>query len=101
MRYFGIADMVFEQQKEWAASEDPAVVVESLKKIGRAAGLEDAAMDACMQDKAKAEAMIAHYEKNFAADGIEGTPTFMINGTKHSNKSFEDMKAILDAELAK
>jgi len=45
--------------------------------------------------------MIAHYEKNFAADGIEGTPTFMINGTKHSNMSFEDMKVILDAELAK
>lgn len=101
MRYFGIADMVFEQQKEWAASEDPAVVVENLKKIGRAAGLEDAAMDVCMQDKAMAEAMIAHYEKNFAADGIEGTPTFMINGTKHSNMSFEDMKAILDTELAK
>ncbi len=101
MRYFGISDMIFDQQKEWAASEDPAAVVENLKKIGRAAGLDDAAMDTCMKDKAQAEAMIAHYEKNFAADGIEGTPTFMINGVKHSNMAYEDMKAILDAELAK
>ena len=101
MRYFGISDMIFKQQQEWAASDDPAAVVENLKKIGRAAGLEDAAMDVCLKDKAMAEAMIAHYEKNFAADGIEGTPTFMVNGTKHSNMAYEDFKAVLDAELAK
>jgi protein-disulfide isomerase len=101
MRYFGIVDMVFKQQAEWAASEDPTAVVAALKTIGRAAGLDDAAMDACMKDQTMAEAMISHYETNFAADGIEGTPTFMINGVKHSNMNFADMKAILDAELAK
>lgn len=101
MRYFGISDLLFDTQKEWAASDDPVVVSENLKKIGRSAGLEDAAMDACMQDKATAEAMLAHYQTNFAADGIEGTPTFMINGEKHSNMAYEDFKAILDAELAK
>ena len=26
---------------------------------------------------------------------------FVINGTKHSNMSYDDMKAIIDAELAK
>jgi protein-disulfide isomerase len=101
MRYFGISDILFDTQSEWAASEDPAVVSENLKKIGRSAGMEDAAMDACMLDKPMAEAMLAHYQKNFAADGIEGTPTFMINGTKHSNMTYDDMKVILDAELAK
>lgn len=101
MRYFGIADMIFEQQREWSASDSPATVVENLKKIGRTAGMDDAAMDACLNDKANAEAMIAHYEKNFAADGIEGTPTLMINGTKYSNMAYADLKAIIDAELAK
>lgn len=101
MRYFGISDMIFDQQKEWAASQDPKVVVENLKKIGRAAGLDDAAMDTCLNDKPMAEAMIAHYQKNFAADGIQGTPTFMINGTKHSNMSYDDLKAIVETELAK
>lgn len=101
MRYFGISDILFDTQKEWAASDDPAVVSENLKKIGRSAGLEDAAMDACLQDKATAEAMLAHYQANFAADGIEGTPTFMINGEKHSNMDYEAFKAILDTELAK
>lgn len=101
MRYFGIADMIFEQQKEWAASDNPNEVVENLKKIGRTAGLDDATMDACMQDGAKAEAMVAHYQETSTADGLEGTPSFKINGTMHSNMSYDEMKAIIDAELAK
>jgi protein-disulfide isomerase len=101
MKYFGIHDMLFAKQKEWAASEDPMQVVESLKTIGRSAGLEDAAMDACLNDTANAEALIKQFQTNFEADGVEGTPTLFINGTKYSNMAYEDLKAILDAELAK
>ena len=101
MKYFGIHDMLFEKQSEWAASEDPQQVVENLKTIGRAAGLEDAAMEACLNDTATAEALIKQFQTNFEADGVEGTPTLFINGTKYSNMAYEDLKAILDAELAK
>lgn len=101
MKYFGVHDMLFAKQTEWAASEDPAQVVENLKTIGRSAGLEDAAMDACLNDTAKAEALIKRFQTNFEADGVEGTPTIFINGTKYSNMAYEDLKAILDAELAK
>ena len=101
MRYFGIVDILFSTQTEWAASEDPNVTVENLRKIGRTAGMDDPTMDVCLKDGAQAEAMVAHYQENATADGLEGTPSFKINGTMHKNMSFEDMKAILDAELAK
>jgi protein-disulfide isomerase len=101
MKYFGIHDMLFAKQKEWAASENPQQVVDNLKTIGRAAGLEDATMDACLNDTATAEALIKQFQTNFEADGVEGTPTLFINGTKYSNMAYEDLKAILDAELAK
>lgn len=101
MRYFGITDILFDTQQEWTASEDPAVVVENLKKIGRTAGMDDAALDVCMKDEAVANAMNVHYQTNFKADGIEGTPSILINGVKHPNMAYEDLKAILDAELAK
>lgn len=100
MRYFGIVDMLFGQQKEWAASNDPNVVVGNLRTIGKAAGLDDATLDNCLKDGAKAEAMVAHFEKNMEADSVEGTPTFIIDGEKHSNMSFADMKSIIDAKLA-
>lgn len=101
MRYFGIHDMLFEKQAEWAASDNPQQVVENLKTIGRTAGLDDAAMDACLNDQPNAEALIKQFQTNFEADGVEGTPTLFINGTKHGNMAYEDLKAILDAELAK
>lgn len=100
MRYFGIHDMLFDQQAEWAAQQDPAAVVQSLRTIGKAAGLDDAALDTCLNDQAKAEAMIAQFEKNMAADGVQGTPTIFVNGTKHANMTWDDLKAIIDAELA-
>lgn len=101
MRYFGITDIVFDSQSEWAASDDPNVVMENLKKIGRTAGMDDATLEACMKDAAMADALYQHFDTNFKKDGVEGTPTFFINGTKHSNMTYEDLKALVDAELAK
>jgi len=101
MRYMGITDILYDTQKDWAASDDPNAVVENLKKIGRTAGMDDKALDVCMKDKPMAEALVTHFQTNMAADKVEGTPTFIINGTKYGNMAYEDMKKILDAELAK
>ena len=101
MRYFGITDILFETQQEWAGSEDPNVVVENIKKIGRTAGMDDATLDACMKDGAMAEAIVARFEENMKADGVEGTPTLFINGTKHANMDYAALKSLIEAELAK
>lgn len=101
MRYFGIHDMLFDQQQDWAASQDPMEVVGKLKTIGLTAGLDQAALDACLNDQAKAEALVKQFEANMSADGVTGTPTIFINGAKHSNMTYADLKALIDAELAK
>ena len=101
MRYFGITDILFDTQKEWAASDDQAQVVANIKKIGVTAGMDAASVDQCLQDDAMAKALVAHYQTNAAADGLEGTPSFKINGVMHSNMPYEALKLILDAELAK
>ena len=48
-----------------------------------------------------AEAMVAKFQENMATDKVEGTPTLFIDGVPHGNMSYEDLKVILDAELAK
>ena len=101
MRYFGISDILLSTQAEWAASDDPAVVVENLKKIGRTAGMDDAAMGVCLDNAAMAEAMVAAYQTNSVADKVEGTPTLFVNGVKYANMPYDELKKILDAELAK
>jgi protein-disulfide isomerase len=100
MRYFGIHDMLFDKQKEWAASQDPMEVVNNLKAIGLAAGLDQATLDTCLNDQAKAEALIKQFETNMAADEVKGTPTIFINGEMHSNMSWTDLKTLIDAQLA-
>lgn len=101
MRYFGIHDILFSTQQEWAASEDPTVVVGNLKTIAVSAGMEAAAVDACLNDQAMAEALIKRFETNMAADDVQGTPTIFVNGAKHGNMNYADLKVIIDAELAK
>ncbi|MGB8812070.1 MAG: DsbA family protein [Paracoccaceae bacterium] len=101
MRYFGINGILFDTQKEWAASDDANAVIENLKKIGRTAGMDDATMTQCLEDDAMAQAMVATFQTNMTADAVEGTPTIFVNGTKHPNMTYADLKVILDAELAK
>ncbi len=101
MRYFGISDILFASQSEWSASDDPTVVVENLKKIGRTAGLDDATLGACLDNADMAQAMVTAYQTNAAADQVESTPTLIVNGVKHANMAYEELKVILDAELAK
>ena len=99
-RYFGISSMLFDRQKEWATSEDPAVVVENLKKIGRTAGMDDATIQACMENAPMAAAMVAKFQENTTADKVKATPTLIIDGVHHSNTSYEDLKVFLDEKLA-
>lgn len=99
-RYFGIVDVLFSTQAKWVGDgTDAQAMLANLYSIGRQAGLTDAEMDACMADRAKAEALVAEFQKTTTADGIEGTPTFMINGQKESNMSWEEFDAKLTAAL--
>jgi protein-disulfide isomerase len=100
LKYFGVSDVLFSTQAEWAASDDPTVVVANIRKIGLTAGMTNEQLDVCMNDAAMAEAMVKRFETNMAADQVDGTPTLFINGEKHANMSYTDLKAIIDTALA-
>ncbi|MDJ0858123.1 MAG: DsbA family protein [Dinoroseobacter sp.] len=95
-RYFGITDLLFEQQSDWVGSGNPGEVAENLRRIGRVAGLSDEELDACLQDAEKAQALVAAYQENAAADDISSTPSFVINGEKYSNMNYRDFAAVID-----
>lgn len=100
-RYFGISGMLFEQQREWVQSDNPQATVENLRRIGRTAGMDDAQLTACLENADMAQAMVTAFQENAQADDVSATPTLLINGTKHSNMSYDELRAIIDAELAK
>jgi protein-disulfide isomerase len=96
--YFGMVDLIYKGQREWARGE-PGQIVENLKKIGRTAGMSDDQLNACLQDEEKAKALNAAYDYYRNLDGYNATPSFVIDGELQSNMSLEDFRAILDAKL--
>jgi protein-disulfide isomerase len=98
-KFFGIADMIYEQQAEWTQGE-PAAIADNLRRIGKVAGLEPDAVEACLNDTEKAKALVAWYQQNAEADGVESTPTLVINEQKYANMAYDDLKAIIEEKLA-
>lgn len=98
-RFFGLTEMLYERQRDWTAGGDPATIAERLRTIGKTAGLDDAALEACLGDAEKAQTLVAWFEENAAADDVTSTPSFIIDGQKHANMSFAELQAILDAKL--
>lgn len=100
-RYFGLADLIYRTQDEWARQADPAAVAESLKKLGAQAGLSQAELDACLQDGDKAQSLVQWYEANAAEAGIRSTPSFVINGELHTgNMSLQQIGQLVEEAAA-
>jgi protein-disulfide isomerase len=98
-KYYAVSDMLFDEQQKWLAGGSGDEVAANLRKIGLKAGMTEEQMNACWDDGAKAEQLIATFQKNATDDGIEATPTFIIDGEKVQNQPWEDMKKIIDAKL--
>lgn len=98
-KYFGIIDLIYKDQSGWSRAGEPAQIIEALRKIGRLAGMDDATMDACLNDAEKAEDLMAWYNQNKDADGISSTPSFVINGKLHSNMAYGEMKKLIEEEM--
>lgn len=98
-RFFGMTDMIYEQQREWTQGE-PAAIADNLRRIGKIAGLEPDAIEACLNDTDNAKALVAWYQANAEADAVESTPTLLINGQKYGNMAYDDLKVIIEEKLA-
>ncbi len=99
-RYFGISAMIYEKQGEWTVAESAVGVVDNLYAIGRLAGMNQEDMEACMQDNVTAQAMVKSSTENADADGINATPTFVINGQTMSNMAYSKFADEFDRILA-
>lgn len=98
-KYFGIAELLYENQSEWLATRNDAGIANDLRKLGLTAGIEPDQLDACLSDGKLAQALVAEYQKNATADEVTSTPTLFVNGKKYSNMNYTDLAAILDDAL--
>jgi len=98
-KYFGIVDILYEEQREWLDADTPAGVADNLRVIGKRAGIPDETLTACLNDAGRAETMVALFREQIERDGIRATPSFVIDGQKYQNVGYDEMRVILDERL--
>ncbi len=92
--YFPLLDVFFDTLETWTKS--PA---EGLFNIARQAGFTQAKFDETLKNEALAKSILDIREDG-AKFGVQGTPTFFINGEKfEGERTFEAFKAAIDPLL--
>ncbi|MEO8114638.1 MAG: DsbA family protein [Phenylobacterium sp.] len=77
-KYFTVVDQLFRSQAQWTSDN----LLPTFRKIAADNGLSDAQFDACLRDEAAAKALNERVQTSVRDGGIDGTPTFVINGKK-------------------
>ncbi len=91
--YFPLMDVFFATLDTWAKS--PA---EGLLNIAKQAGFTQAKFDETLKNEALAKG-IMEIRDGGVTFGVEGTPTFFLNGEKFAGRDFAEFKAAIDPLL--
>ena len=101
--YFQFIDMMFRNQEKW----DPdgyniTDVHAALINMGRIAGMSAEKVDSCISNQDELKKIAAIGEHANKAYGINGTPSFIIDGELNRNAvTWQGLQDTLDAELKK
>jgi protein-disulfide isomerase len=86
-KYFAVVDLLFKQQNEWAGPK----TTETLKRIGKQAGLTEQNVEDCLKDQALLDKIAADQKYANEVLKVNSTPTFFINGdVLKGETSFEE-----------
>jgi protein-disulfide isomerase len=86
-KYFAVVDLLFKQQEEWAGPK----TTETLKRIGKQAGLTEQNVEDCLKDQALLDKISADQKYANEVLKVNSTPTFFINGEMLKGEtSFEE-----------
>ena len=92
-RYYGVVEILFKSQTQWARAEDP---MQALAGIGRLAGLSAADFDACMANQALMDGILVGRQTAEREFDVSSTPSFIINGIKVVGaQPFEEFDKVL------
>ncbi|MCC6920627.1 MAG: DsbA family protein [Alphaproteobacteria bacterium] len=100
-KFYPFMDTLFQQQNVWHSPEtkDPEA---ELKKLAAAAGMDEAAVDACWKNDANFTVLKATMDEANRVLDVNSTPTLFIDGVKaEGDHSFFALAEKINAELAK
>jgi protein-disulfide isomerase len=91
-KYWGMVDILFEQQRTWAYSERP---VDALQQLVRQAGFSQEKFESCLRDQKLYDGVNAVKVRGERL-GVNSTPTFFINGKmERGNLAIAEIERII------
>jgi protein-disulfide isomerase len=95
--YFRISERMMANQGKWAAKE---IQADALYKLVQDTGVDRAAFDSCLANQSINDGLVWVKQRGRKL-GVQGTPTFFINGQKlRGALSFEEMQKLIEPHLA-
>ena len=92
-KFWEMHDMLYDKQQEWSSSPAAKVFFEGYAKT---LGMDVVKLSSDVQSKAIEDKILAQYKEGVKL-GVQGTPTFFINGVKLENnpRSIEEFKKLI------
>jgi len=95
-RYFTFLDVMFKQQSTWARGNTVPELTNNLKRLVRLGNMPPDEFDACLAKKEIETAVLAQRMAGDQEFRITGTPTIIVNGSKHQGApTFEALDQVL------
>lgn len=95
--YFLVTDALFRTQHDWIKDNPKAELV----KIVGQAGMDEAALDQCLQRKELVEIINSNAKTGMEKYNVSGTPSFILNGAKMTYKTKEEFEQQISAAVEK
>jgi protein-disulfide isomerase len=98
LAYFAMVDTLFKQQEIWHVQNG----MEQVANVVKGAGMDQAAVDACVNNQANKDKIVAIQKEATDTLKVNSTPTFFINDRVLSGVSeYEAFRATIDGALAR
>ncbi len=92
-----VVGLLFQTQRNWAASNKPS---EALASIMKQTGMSQESFEACLKNDDLRKKIDEVHDRGEAKFGVDATPTFFINGVRHSGElSLEELDKLLEPLL--
>ena len=96
-KYFSVLDDYFRGQEEMYRTGNAGALINA---VGARAGLSAQQINSCLGDEASAQALNNRVTRYANEDGVDSTPTFLINGKKLAGLDHEVNLADLDGAIS-
>lgn len=93
-QFYPLISLMFEHQNEWAFTNDP---LKNLFNLVKQTGFTQETFDACWKNQKTLDGVTAVRNRGAEKFGVNGTPTFFINGVKKGGAlEFAAMQEVID-----